>query len=132
METSEKDIYACGDAVEIDSICYGNWQAALESGNVAGANATGDSSVNFRGFVSSVIFEGFGLKILSAGFVNYGDESLDHKSFKSDNDVYKNLTFKDDKLIGCILIQDLSVSVNLISSISSNKSKDEVLKLVKA
>ena len=45
METSIKDIYACGDVAEFNGLVYGNWHAAIEMGKTAGANVTGAEKV---------------------------------------------------------------------------------------
>lgn len=44
METSVKDVYACGDCAEYDNINYALWSEAAEMGKVAGANAAGEET----------------------------------------------------------------------------------------
>ncbi|MDO7206117.1 hypothetical protein Q5M85_20545 [Paraclostridium bifermentans] len=36
MQTSSKEIYACGDVAEIDSMIWAIWPAAIDMGKVAG------------------------------------------------------------------------------------------------
>ena len=53
MQTSEKDIYACGDCVEFEGENAALWAEASEQGKVAGANAAGecvDSASMYQNF----------------------------------------------------------------------------------
>lgn len=42
METSAKDVYACGDCAEFEGVNYALWPEATRMGEVAGANAAGE------------------------------------------------------------------------------------------
>lgn len=42
METSLKDVYACGDVAEFNGKIIGLWQVAMEQGKVVGANICGE------------------------------------------------------------------------------------------
>ncbi|MDD7795669.1 FAD-dependent oxidoreductase [Clostridium sp. 'White wine YQ'] len=131
METNINGIYACGDVAELKGISYGNWPAAIEMGKIAGANAAGDS-LEFQGFVSSVIFDALNTKIFSAGTVDFNDSSLEHLSIKSNEEAkYSKYFFKNHKLIGGILIGDLSTSSKIIDGISKEITKSEVFSFLK-
>lgn len=122
METSVPGIYACGDVAELNSTIYGNWPAAIEMGKVAGTHAAGED-IKFHEFVSSVIFDAFGVKLFSAGSIDFNDSTLEAYSFKS-NSSYKKLFFKDNITVGGILIGDFAPSTKIIDAISKKKAKN--------
>lgn len=125
MRTNIEDIYACGDVAEIRGNCYCNWPAAIEMGKVAGANVVGDEK-SFRGFISSVIFNAIGTEVFSAGTVDFNDKSLKKLGFiDSANNVYSKLFFKNDIIVGGILIGDLSNSSKIILGIEQKKTLNE-------
>ncbi|SHK60097.1 Flavorubredoxin [Clostridium cavendishii DSM 21758] len=127
METNITDIYACGDVAELNDIVYGNWPAAVEMGKVAGANAT-MASKNFKNFVSSLVFNALGADVFSAGTLDYNDESLEEITSKDiKNKQYKKLFFKDNTLIGGILIGDLSNAGKIIAALDKKYSKSQCL-----
>lgn len=125
METSVKDIYACGDIAEINGIVYGNWPAAIEMGKTAGANAVGDNK-NFVGFQSPISFNAMNIEVFSCGTIPQTEgKALELKDVE--NKTYKKLFFKDDIVIGGILIGDTSKSVKLLNSIENYMSLNEIL-----
>lgn len=127
MHTNISDIYACGDVAECDGIYYGNWPAAIEMGKVAGANATGDK-IKFEKFVSSTIFQAMNTQVFSAGTVNFDDPSLEKIEYiDSVNNKYSKLFFQNNKLVGGILIGDVSTSVKIMEGIQNGEDKATVL-----
>lgn len=127
MQTNINNIYACGDVAEYDGVYYGNWPAAIEMGKVAGANATGDK-VKFEKFVSSTIFQAMNTQVFSAGTVNFDDPSLEKVGYvDSINNKYSKLFFKNNKLVGGILIGDVSTSVKIMEGIQKGENKATVL-----
>ena len=123
MNTSSKDIYACGDVAEIDSIVWAIWPAAIDMGKIAGANACGDK-LEFKIDNYPVGLDVFETKIFSIGNIkdNDGCISLNNK------ENYKKLFFEDDLLVGAIFINDLSKNVKVMNLMSENATMNEVLK----
>lgn len=123
MNTSSKDIYACGDVAEIDSIVWAIWPAAMDMGKIAGANACGDK-LEFKIDNYPVGLDVFETKIFSIGNIkdNDGCISLNNK------ENYKKLFFEDDLLVGAIFINDLSKNVKVMNLMSENATMNEVLK----
>ncbi len=66
METTVKDIYACGDCCQLDGVNYQLWQEASNQGRVAGANAAGDN-VSFSNQMLGLSLEGFGASLFAMG-----------------------------------------------------------------
>lgn len=125
METNIKNIYAAGDAAELNGIIYGNWTAAVEMGKTAGANALGDR-VAFKNFVSSVIFNELGISIVSFGNVT-DNESEKLEFFNPKSKECKTLFFTNNILSGGYLIGDTSSSGKLILAMKHNKTLKEIL-----
>ena len=127
METNMTDIYACGDIAEYDGVYYGNWPAAIEMGKVAGANATGDK-IKFEKFVSSTVFQAMNTQVFSAGTINFDDASLEKIAYVDNaHNKYSKLFFKNNKLVGGILIGDLSASIKIIEGIQKGEDKVTIL-----
>ncbi|WP_010237410.1 FprA family A-type flavoprotein [Clostridium arbusti] len=125
METNKKDIYACGDVAEFSGTVYGNWNAAVQMGKTAGANAVGDH-VKFEDFVSSVIFNALNTSVLSLGEISPKDgkkvEIADDSSEK-----IKTLFFKKDVFAGGYLIGDTTEGGKLILAMEEGKTMNEAL-----
>ncbi|MEN8435734.1 FAD-dependent oxidoreductase [Clostridium septicum] len=127
METNIPDIFACGDVAEYEGHYYANWPAAIEMGKVAGANAASDS-IEFQKFVSSTVFVAMETEVFSAGTIDFNDETLEKiSSVNKNKNNYVSLFFKDNKLVGGILIGDISSSVKIILGIQNGESKISVL-----
>lgn len=128
METSSSNIYACGDAVQVNNKVYGNWPAAIEMAKAAGANAVGDT-VSFKDFVSSTIFSELGLELYSIGEIPEASAEVIELGSKDESaKIYKKLFFRDHKLIGGILLGDKSKAVKLSNAIKTGDTLAEVLK----
>lgn len=125
METNKKDIYACGDVAEFNGIVYGNWNAAVEMGKTAGANAAGDDN-KFEDFVSSVIFNALNTSILSLGEISpEGGKKVEISDDNSEK--IKTLFFKNDIFKGAYLIGDTSEGGKLILAMEEGKTLNEAL-----
>lgn len=128
METSSPNIYACGDAAQINNKVYGNWPAAIEMAKAAGANAVGDK-VSFKDFVSSVVFSEMGLELYSVGEIPEANAEVIELGNKDESaKTYKKLFFKNNKVIGGILLGDKSKAVKLSNAIKASDTLAEVLK----
>lgn len=122
MQTSSKEIYACGDIAEIDSMIWAIWPAAIDMGKVAGANACGDK-IEFKAENYPVGLDVFETKVFSIGNINDTDSFITLNK----KDVYKKLFFKDDVLVGAICINDLTKNVNIIRLIEEKANLNKVL-----
>lgn len=131
METSEKDIFACGDIAEFDGIVQGLWATALEQGKIAGANAAGNNLI-YNYSIQPVTFHSINTEIFSIGDNGADPDKSYQTSTYTDikNRVYKKLYFFNDKFVGGILIGDVSKAGVLLSSIKVNSPMSEVTKKV--
>jgi 3-phenylpropionate/trans-cinnamate dioxygenase ferredoxin reductase subunit len=110
MQTDVEDVYAAGDITQFydtilgDRAQNGSWGSAKEQGSIAAKNMVNPESEPFR-WVSSYSITHFDFPFLSFGHPTIGDDEVERKY--SDTE-WRRLTFKDGKLIGGVLIGDLS------------------------
>lgn len=113
METSVKNIYACGDVAQLDNMNLAIWPVAVEMGKCSGANATGDFNL-FEGDVYPVSLDAFNVNVVSVGNINDFDiDKLENNS----NNKYKKLFIKNGILTGAILINLPEDVANIINNI---------------
>jgi len=111
MQTSVDDIYAAGDITRFyDTVIgaqaqNGAWGSAKQQGAVAGANMVADGpSEEFR-WVSSYSITHFDFPFLSFGHPTRGDDEAERKYSGQE---WRRLAFEDGRLVGGVLIGDLS------------------------
>lgn len=108
METTVKDLYACGDCAEYEGINYAIWPQAVEMGRAAGANAAGDC-VSYHTVLAALTFNGMNTSLFAAGDVGKNPDkeyTVKHEE-DADQSVYKTWYYADGKLTGAILIGDM-------------------------
>lgn len=117
MQTSDPDVFACGDTAAIDGVSIGIWSQAEETGKVAGANCAGDS-VEYGGVTPSNAFTGFGTELFSIGDTgNTPDGHYKTIEFSENaKGYYRKLFFLNGRFCGGILMGDTSASVKLIEA----------------
>ncbi len=119
METRVPGIFAAGDAAEGVDIARRRrwvnalWPEAVDTGMIAGANMAG-RRVAYRGSLSRNVIRIFGLDVLTAGMVTPtadggaldGCETLRRTDPR--RGTYRKLVFLDDRLVGCVLVNEIS------------------------
>ncbi len=125
METSIPDIFACGDVAEFAKI-PALWMPALKMGKVAGLNAIGEKT-EFLIESYPAALNSFGTRIYSAGDVGKTHQKEDYVTMQRffENSSYRKLFFYDGKLVGGILLGDISKGAILSKLITSATSFDE-------
>jgi flavorubredoxin/NADPH-dependent 2,4-dienoyl-CoA reductase/sulfur reductase-like enzyme/rubredoxin len=123
MQTSHADIYAVGDCVEFNGTPTGLWEPAIAQGRIAGAHIAGEN-IKYEPPVVGATLHGFGTKIFSIGDIGYDNEAAytqvnNRNEFKPE---YRNLYFKDDMLVGGILLGDLTMTNQLLSNVKQQSS----------
>jgi nitrite reductase (NADH) large subunit len=109
METSHPDIFAVGECVEHNGICYGLVAPLFEQGKVLAATLTGNKGPRYEGTVQAAKLKIMGVDVFSAGtydektpgaeMVRYEDPALG---------IYKKLVLREGRLAGVILVGDTS------------------------
>ncbi|WP_312702427.1 FAD-dependent oxidoreductase [Sedimentibacter sp.] len=130
METSAKDVYACGDCAEFNGINYALWSEAVAQGKTAGINVVGGSSV-YSNIVPSTTLNAFGIKVFSIGDVGADPEKKYETYDFVDGDNYKKLYFVDEILSGGVLIGDTHQTVDLIEGFEKRKNMNEMIEKFK-
>lgn len=126
METSEKDIFAIGDCVEVNGLCLGIWPLAVQTGKIAAMSILGKEE-SFVVNPPMVILKALEIGVYSAGDIYLNDNQIE----LGDSNNYKLFTFKDNRLTGVNLIGDTKLSTKVMSMLSQGLSKEEVLEKIK-
>jgi NAD(P)H-nitrite reductase large subunit len=131
METSVKDVYACGDCAEYNGINYALWSEAIEQGKTAGINVAGGDYV-YENIVPNTTLKAFGTNVFSIGDVG-SNPNVEYEIFeKYDGENYKKLYFKDKILTGGILIGNVSKSVALMDGLKKGRNMEEMIEKFKS
>lgn len=130
LQTSAEDVYAAGDLVNYYSPLFekrregGTWDHSAAMGQTAGKNLAGNEEEFY--FVPSYGIGHFDVQVLSLG-ENYGDSIT-----KRSGDTYMELCFEDDRLIGAVLIGEVSPKDRIEDAIKDKEEfddREEALKL---
>ena len=124
METSHPDIFAVGECVEHNGICYGLVAPLSSRAKVLAATITGNKGPMYTGTVQAAKLKIMGVDVFSAGAwadaegtepVRFEDPALG---------VYKKLVLRDGQLAGVILVGDTSDSHRYMDWLRSNDRPD--------
>ncbi|OLZ39791.1 NADH oxidase [Natrinema saccharevitans] len=111
MQTNVDDVYAAGDLTQFHDVLLGeqaqngSWGSAKEQGRVAAINMAADAEAEGFQWVSSYSITHFDFPFLSFGHPTRGDE---HAERKYSDTEWRRIAFKDGKIVGGVLIGDLS------------------------
>lgn len=124
MQTSNSDIYACGDCCVSTDMLDGShkiialWPNAVQQGIVAGSQmAGGDDVIDGTYSVNAIDF--YGYRICTCGLINaQGPQYRDQ--VKAYGDEYKRLVFDGDRLVGFVLI-NCSDNAGIYTALIANR-----------
>ncbi|PSQ34057.1 NADH oxidase [Halobacteriales archaeon QS_9_70_65] len=117
MQTNVEDIYAAGDITRFHDVILGEraqngaWGSAKEQGSIAGQNMVADADADTDAepavfeWVSSYSITHFDFPFLSFGHPTIGDRTVERKY---DDTTWRRVTIRDDRVVGGVLIGDLS------------------------
>jgi nitrite reductase (NADH) large subunit len=108
METSVQDIYAAGDIAEVNSRVYGLWNIAIAQGMTAGYNIVGKET-RYKYVAPVITMSAFGISLFSMGIIDENENTDVLVEDKEDNN-YRKIFIKDNKIIGAIVIGDTKIS----------------------
>ncbi|MGN0532333.1 MAG: NAD(P)/FAD-dependent oxidoreductase [Eubacterium sp.] len=124
MQTSNPDIYACGDCCVSTDMLDGThkiialWPNAVQQGIVAGSQMTGGDQI-IDGTYSVNAIDFYGLRICTCGLINaQGPQYCD--KVKICGDEYKRLVFEGDRLVGFVLI-NCSDNAGIYTALIANR-----------
>jgi NAD(P)H-nitrite reductase large subunit len=110
MQTSDSDIYACGDVAEYKGATPGLMLIAIKQGEIAGANAAGSTAVYTEPLISPMI-KSAGISLMSIGDILIDENTTVFRNQDFDN--YYVLMLKHNMLQGAALIGNTTLSNKL-------------------
>jgi nitrite reductase (NADH) large subunit len=128
METNVPGVYAAGDVVmTLDSINSGRvnnatWPSATRQGIIAGTNMAGGNLTHACNFSMNAL-NLFGLQMVAAGHSYYDEDGEMDILLEERDDRYRKIVMKGGRIIGFILIGDISGAGLLLSRM---KRRDEM------
>ncbi len=120
LQTSEDNIFAAGDVIEHRGVFYGIWPASERQGEIAGINMAGGHAL-YEGTVLSNVLKVVGIDLVAAGEIDVAGEFETLVQKDSTKNIYRKLVIKDDILIGCILLGDVSGKKQILTAIADKK-----------
>src|SRR5262245_31983697 len=109
METSNPDIFAIGECVEHNGVCYGLVAPLIEQGKVLAATITGNKGPIYTGTIQASKLKIMGVEVFSAG--DWSEQQSEPVRFEDRAlGIYKKLCVRDGKLVGAILVGDTADS----------------------
>jgi nitrite reductase (NADH) large subunit len=131
MRTSAPDIYAAGDAAEIDGKVRGQWPVAVEQGEVAACNALGEPRT-YRESVLPTQLKVVGVDLISVGQFEAGPDDLSLVEEDVGSHRYRKLVIRDGILIGAILIGWPELNEPVSKAVKARKALDGAVTQLKA
>jgi nitrite reductase (NADH) large subunit len=109
LRTSNPDVFAVGDVIELGGKTWGIIPPALEQARIAAKAILGQPAPEYRGTIPSNTLKVAGLDMSSMGTVRSEHETPETgfeeiRSVSPDRKVYRKFVLKDGKLIGAILL----------------------------
>jgi len=125
LETKIGGILAAGDVAEHRGRVYGIWPAAQKQGEIAGTNMAGGNEI-YEGTVVSNTLKVVGIDLTSAGEID--SEGKYECVVRSDREKcsYCKVTFKEDKIVGCILLGETRGKAALLSAVEKEADIKEI------
>ena len=123
METSHPDIFAVGECVEHNGVCYGLVAPLLEQGKVLAATITDNRGPTYSGSVAAAKLKIMGVEVFSAGDFSERPGSTEAVRYEDTAlGIYKKLVLSNEKLAGVILVGDTSDSSRYMEWLRSGTS----------
>jgi nitrite reductase (NADH) large subunit len=116
LETKTEGLFAAGDVAEHRGRVYGIWPAAQRQGETAGVNMAGGNALYEGTVVSNT------LKVVGIGLTASGDIDAEGKlecvvKREKEKSIYRKVTFKEDKIVGCILLGNIKGNSEILNAI---------------
>lgn len=125
MQTSQHNIFAAGDIAEHRGILYGTWLAAQHQGTTAGMNAL-EKNMEFGGLPRANTLKVLGLDLVSIGTIEPQDGSYQIAEYEK-NDRYTRLVFRDNRLVGAVLMGHVAAATALKRAIENQTDCSNLL-----
>jgi NAD(P)H-nitrite reductase large subunit len=132
MQTSVADIYAAGDVAQSKSLLSGGsntftlWPDAITQGKIAALDILGIEKEYVGGIsMNSVVF--YDIPIISIGLIKDRDTKNCeiYTSSNAEKNLYKKIVVRDRKIVGAILVGDVSFAGMIHWDIKSGKTVED-------
>jgi nitrite reductase (NADH) large subunit len=121
MQSSDSNIYSVGECVEHRGSCYGLVAPLFAQGKVLAAAITGHADGGFEPQSAAAKLKIMGVDVFSAGIVEDADESVEEIKYEDASlGIYKKLVLRDNRLIGVVLVGDVSDSGRYVEWLRGN------------
>lgn len=117
LKTNIDDIYAIGDCAEFNGRVYGIIPPAQEQANALAKIVAGRAD-EYNGSIMQNSLKVAGIELTSAGEINPVGDEYEFVTRK-DGNTYKKAVFKDNKLVGLILLGDNAAASALLKKMKS-------------
>lgn len=124
METSVSDVYSAGDAAEYNGKVLGLWPIAYEQGKIAGLSSIG-LKVPYKEVSPSSMLMVMDTSVFSIGDINSGDAL----EVKYNEGTYTKLFFRDEVIVGAVLINSNEKAAIIKNAIDEKRSFKKELDL---
>ena len=121
MRASAARVYACGDCAEFEGMNYGIWPEATQQGEIAGANAAGEA-LAYVPELPALTMNALTTSLYSIGQIAGADES----EGAEDNGALDKRFYKDGRLVGAILVGDVSRLAAVRRAVLTGAKKGEL------
>jgi ferredoxin-nitrate reductase len=111
LQTSDPDIFACGEIAEWKKQMWGITAAAEQQAEIVAKFLAGDLSTPYKGSLSMNLLKMHGLNLCSLGIIEIPAGSADYEEvtfIDKAKHYYKKCIIYNDRLVGAILIGDKS------------------------
>lgn len=131
LQTNFPDIYAAGDVAQAYDIISGEnrinavWPNATEQGMVAGRNMAGAATV-YAGSTGMNAADFYGLSTIAVGQTKAEGAGYEVVKLYPGKNLYRRLVFKNDVLIGCIMVGDTAKAGLLTTLIKEQFALGEI------
>ncbi len=136
LQTSDPDIFACGEIAELNNELWGISAAAEQQAQIVSDYLSGDLASHYTGSLSMNILKVANLSLCSLGIIETpkNGESYEEVIFiDKAKHYYKKCIVKDDRLVGAILIGDKSEFLEFKDLISKGiELSDKRLQLLRS
>jgi nitrite reductase (NADH) large subunit len=131
METSVDNIYAAGDVASFQGKNLSLWTVSLEQGKIAGHNSSVKKNQHkeYMQKLPPYFLNSMNTKLYSLGDINDTDDTI---TFEDPSEfIYHKLFFKNNIIVGAILIGKTKNALKINTGIKNKLSKNEIENLDK-
>jgi len=129
LETRIESVFAAGDVAEHRGRCYGIWPASQRQGETAGINMAGGNAL-YEGTVLSNTLKVVGISLTTSGEIDVERKMECVVRQDRESGVYRKVAFKEDKIVGCILLGNIKGSPEILRAIEKKADVKDYKNLI--